>query len=973
MDQHNSNTNGNFRLSVLIIVTILLNVMSMYLFLVGFLPVRTVSTGFSTSQDIPSYKTLSSRDDKSIYTQSIDKLVFIVVDALRDDFIPSVKQGFYDKITMPYVESLIKEGQALKFVSRCHSPTVTLPRIKSMLTGSLQSFVDLIFNLNAGSLREDNFVTQAVKHSKRIIFYGDDTWLKLFPAHFSRSDGTTSFFVSDYTEVDKNVTRHLESELSSLDWDILILHYLGVDHIGHLAGPDSSLLPPKLQEMDNVIEMIHTALKKRKRVSSSPDLIAVTGDHGMSIGGNHGGVSKLEISTPLLFISTGEDKISQVQTEVFQIDIASTLSILYGFPIPKNNYGHMIKELMNMTKFTLERQLYALYYNSLQLKYLLENSNEQITKPNLIEVLHLHKKWVALNDIKAPAEELNPLAGQIIEKYVTYMKKVREILTNTAVKYDITALIIGIVIGWHVAISLWGYIATFSKENLWSYYKLDFSLMELVTVLLSLLFLFASYHFFMECFIFKSIFNALLVSVAFISSSLLFIKSVNVLKTVSLIKSILSSETNIFLLLGNALYVISLFSSSFIEEEHQTWYFLTVSYFILCLYSTFEISEESNELKCNCQLYLYTTSKISSSKMELPLHNRSQKESCIKHLIFVKNHKFLISLVLILLNRILRSWNRSGVKWAHLSDIGDYLNFPENKLLLTTVVIMATIFIILLIVRNKESLQSYCLTICILCVCFFRVCTEQLAFFVKINKCDPNYLIKVVYIILLATITIKYLTYRCKVYYMDVGNYVAEKWKLVRCLVQCWTVFSIVLHRPHNIMMVACMILQEKLVAKLLVSKSIESLTIVYSWMAMCSFFYQGNSNSFSTIDVSAGYLGISSYHPILVGILIVSNTYSGIIFWLFMLLFRIHERLLLLKCNCGVKRLPIDVQRCASTLLCMRYLSFALYLITMVIMRYHLFVWTVFTPKLLYESAHNIIFSCFAVFILLFSHQAVE
>lgn len=41
-----------------------------------------------------------------------------------------------------------------------------------------------------------------------MVQYGDDTWLKLFPDFFVRAEGTTSFFVADYTEVDNNVTRH---------------------------------------------------------------------------------------------------------------------------------------------------------------------------------------------------------------------------------------------------------------------------------------------------------------------------------------------------------------------------------------------------------------------------------------------------------------------------------------------------------------------------------------------------------------------------------------------------------------------------------------------------------------------------------------------------------------------------------------------------------------------------------------------
>jgi len=37
--------------------------------------------------------------------------------------------------------------------------------------------------------------------------------------------------------VDNNVTRHIPEELMNSDWNAMILHYLGLDHIGHKAGP----------------------------------------------------------------------------------------------------------------------------------------------------------------------------------------------------------------------------------------------------------------------------------------------------------------------------------------------------------------------------------------------------------------------------------------------------------------------------------------------------------------------------------------------------------------------------------------------------------------------------------------------------------------------------------------------------------------------------------------------------------------
>lgn len=73
------------------------------------------------------------------------------------------------------------------------------------------------------------------------------------------------------------MTRHLNFELNQTDWSVLILHYLGLDHIGHTSGPRSALVPVKLKEMDDVIKKIHS---KMKHINSA---IVIAGDHGMAL------------------------------------------------------------------------------------------------------------------------------------------------------------------------------------------------------------------------------------------------------------------------------------------------------------------------------------------------------------------------------------------------------------------------------------------------------------------------------------------------------------------------------------------------------------------------------------------------------------------------------------------------------------------------------------------------------------------
>jgi ethanolaminephosphotransferase len=99
--------------------------------------------------------------------------------------------------------SLIRTGAAVPFTAHATPPTVTMPRIKALTTGSVPSFLDLILNFaesdTSSSLSsQDTWLAQIAARGGPLVFFGDDTWLKLFPADgfFRRADGTSSFFVS---------------------------------------------------------------------------------------------------------------------------------------------------------------------------------------------------------------------------------------------------------------------------------------------------------------------------------------------------------------------------------------------------------------------------------------------------------------------------------------------------------------------------------------------------------------------------------------------------------------------------------------------------------------------------------------------------------------------------------------------------------------------------------------------------------
>jgi len=94
----------------------------------------------------------------------------------------------------------------MPFTANANSPTITMPRVKAMTTGSVPSFLDVILNFAESDTtstlaNQDSWLAQiraGVNRTNdgRLVMYGDDTWLKLFPGMFHRSDGTSSFFVS---------------------------------------------------------------------------------------------------------------------------------------------------------------------------------------------------------------------------------------------------------------------------------------------------------------------------------------------------------------------------------------------------------------------------------------------------------------------------------------------------------------------------------------------------------------------------------------------------------------------------------------------------------------------------------------------------------------------------------------------------------------------------------------------------------
>lgn len=239
-------------------------------------------------------------------------------------------------------------------------PTTSLQRLKGLTTGGLPTFIDVGNSFGAPAIVEDNFIHQLVQNGKRVVMMGDDTWTQLFPNHFKKSYPYPSFNVKDLHTVDNGCIDHLLPTLYEDDWDVLVAHFLGVDHAGHIFGVDSSPMIDKLEQYNDILEKVIEVLQNQSGPGDLHDntFLLVMGDHGQTLNGDHGGGSPEEVETSIFAMNFKKpplsipfefdsssceedlDRRKMCISSIQQLDFAVTLSALLGVPFPFGRCSH---------------------------------------------------------------------------------------------------------------------------------------------------------------------------------------------------------------------------------------------------------------------------------------------------------------------------------------------------------------------------------------------------------------------------------------------------------------------------------------------------------------------------------------------------------------------------------------------------------------------------------------------------------
>lgn len=162
-------------------------------------------------------------------------------------------------------------------------------------------------------------------------------------------------------------------------------------------------------------------------------------------------------------------------------------------------------------------------------------------------------------------------------------------------------------------------------------------------------------------------------------------------------------------------------------------------------------------------------------------------------------------------------------------------------------------------------------------------------------------------------------------------------------------------HKPHNIFLIALLMFTTNRInqcCRHLFNQNNDKQfgviiqCIIHLWIGKLFFFYQGNSNSLATIDLNAGYTGQHTFSFMSVAFLLTLNTFSGPILSFLVLIYNLYD--------CGdseqSKRNSKDLFNILPWIAFQIALPFTVYVFIVLSFRDHIFIWSVFSPKLLYD-----------------------
>ncbi|MCS6902317.1 MAG: alkaline phosphatase family protein, partial [Myxococcales bacterium] len=260
-------------------------------------------------------------------------LLLVVVDGLRLDVAR-------DRERMPFFsEAMMQHRSAELWAGRV---SMTTSAILSLGTGQRGSFEQMVRNLNPAPPPYDSWLKQGKKAGRRLLLVGDPAWYEMYGDSFEdrRLDPEGVAIDVDFNHQTFRDTRVMRDRMP----DVLVAHFVTPDHQGHAYGIQSERYRRHIRDFDR---QLHELLRE-----FSPSwTVVVLGDHGAADSGTHGSDVAIQRSTVIYAYGPGISPPGPSPVpRVDQADLAGTLAVLLGVPMPAHSRGHVLVDWLELSQ-----------------------------------------------------------------------------------------------------------------------------------------------------------------------------------------------------------------------------------------------------------------------------------------------------------------------------------------------------------------------------------------------------------------------------------------------------------------------------------------------------------------------------------------------------------------------------------------------------------------------------------------------
>ena len=625
-------------------------------------------------------------------------------------------------------------------------------------------------------------------------------------------------------------------------------------------------MQPKQEEMDGIVKSIYTALETREHLRST--LLVLCGDHGMNDAGNHGGSTAGEVSPALVFISP------KLQKSFEGMKCPSEPFAPYRF-FEHVQQADVVPTLASLLGFPIPL------------------NNLGVLIPKFLTMWHDPADRLVLLDrnIAQIGRSLSASLGNGIQEE-TSSESCAEEISN--------AHLWGCQLGRIRTVDQDGRADIQSKVDV----RLDF-LRKMQTALGNAA---TEYSISRLC---LGIAGALTLTLMAFAAA----------------KSLQSPARSTFIWAWIVLFgqSISVFSSSYVEEEHQVWYWL-LSGWVIWLYIA--VSRQNGGLR---------------------------HISC---------------LVMLGLGRIERRWNQTGQKHAGDADIGNTF-LPNNTHILMALVVVTYVGIFIGLRWRTFPFASKGTNL----FASLALVSTGMMFKISFTVADSPELLPMIGLVPREALKGLSLVTPARVVFGGIAAFLGLAFVRVifierisvhhpgnlssshaieiqrhsltdfaRFLLACLSLLLVTQSRLQNIPLY--LVLYTNLWLLLHLDLGTDETTISLILLQHASFFSFGGSNAMSSIDLSSAYNGVVDFNVVAVGLLLFLGNWAGSIWWTIGIISQ-SSRMRGGSWRAFLRQTTLFNLFSTSSVVAV--------MLACMVFRSHLFVWTVFSPKYLYGIAWSL------------------